>query len=96
MANRKNRIAISVTDELDDLLVKLSELSGQPKSKIILDIMEDAQPYLEQVVNALEMAKNAKNSHDPMTALANLAALADEQMQIINNEMANIKDLKND
>ena len=42
MSNRKNRIAISVTDELDDLLFKLSELSGQPKSKIILDIMEDA------------------------------------------------------
>lgn len=94
MSNRKNRIAISVTDELDDLLFKLSELSGQPKSKIILDIMEDAQPYLEQVVNALEMAKNAKNSHNPMTALANLASLADEQMQIINNEMASLKDLK--
>jgi hypothetical protein len=31
-----------------------------------------------------------------MTALANLASLADEQMQIINNEMASLKDLKND
>lgn len=96
MATRKNRIAISVTDELDDLLTRLSKLSAQPKSKIILDMVEDAQPYLEQVVNALETAKNAKDSHDPTSLLANLAALANEQMELINNEMANSKELKDD
>lgn len=90
MATRKNRIAISVTDDLNDLLTKLSNLSGQPKSKIILDMVEDAQPYLEEIIKALEMAKNAKDSRQPVTLLADLANLANEQMSIINDEMAKI------
>lgn len=92
MATRKNRIAISVTDDLNDLLNKLSDLSGQPKSKIILDMVEDAQPYLEEIIKALEMAKNAKDSLQPVTLLADLANLANEQMNIINDEMAKIEE----
>lgn len=92
MATRKNRIAISVTDDLNDLLNKLSNLSGQPKSKIILDMVEDAQPFLEDIIKALEMAKNAKDSLQPVTLLADLANLANEQMNIINDEMAKIEE----
>lgn len=92
MATRKNRIAISVTDDLNDLLNKLSALSGQPKSKIILDMVEDAQPFLEDIIKALEMAKNAKDSRQPVTLLADLAKLANEQMNIINDEMAKVQE----
>lgn len=92
MATRTIRIAISVTDDLNDLLTKLSNLSGQPKSKIILDMVEDAQPYLEDIINALEMAKNAKDSLKPVTLLADLANLANEQMNIINDEMAKVQE----
>lgn len=90
MTKQRNRIGLTVDDELDDLLNKLSALSDQPKTKIILDIVKDAQPYLEEIIKALEMAKNAKDSRQPVTLLADLAKLANEQMNIINDEMAKI------
>lgn len=96
MATRKNRIAISVTDELNDLLTRLSNLSGQPKSKIILEMVEDTQPYLEEIVKALEMAENAKDSRKPVSLLSDFAKLANEQMSIINNELSNAQEKQDD
>lgn len=90
MTKQRNRIGLTVDDELDDLLTKLSDLSDQPKTKIILDIVKDAQPYLEEIIKALEMAKIAKDSHQPTSLLADLAKLANEQMSIINDEMTKI------
>ena len=92
MTKQRNRIGLTVDDELDDLLNKLSALSDQPKTKIILDIVKDAQPYIEEIIKALEMAKNAKDSRQPVTLLADLAKLANEQMNIINDEMAKIEE----
>lgn len=92
MTKQRNRIGLTVDDELDDLLTKLSALSDQPKTKIILDIVKDAQPYLEEIIKALEMAKNAKDSRQPVTLLADLAKLANEQMNIINDEMAKVQE----
>ena len=96
MATRKNRIAISVTDELNDLLTRLSNLSGQPKYKIILEMVEDTQPYLEEIVKALEMAENAKDSRKPVSLLSDFAKLANEQMSIINNELSNAQEKQDD
>lgn len=90
MTKQRPRIGLTVDDELDALLTKLSALSDQPKTKIILDIVKDAQPYLEEIIKALEMAKKAKDSRQPVTLLADLANLANEQMSIINDEMAKI------
>lgn len=92
MTKQRNRIGLTVDDELDDLLNKLSALSDQPKTKIILDIVKDAQPYIEDIIKALEMAKNAKDSRQPVTLLADLAKLANEQMNIINDEMAKVQE----
>lgn len=92
MTKQRNRIGLTVDDELDDLLNKLSALSDQPKTKIILDLVKDAQPYIEEIIKALEMAKNAKDSRQPVTLLADLAKLANEQMNIINDEMAKIEE----
>lgn len=92
MTKQRPRIGLTVDDELNDLLTKLSDLSDQPKTKIILDIVKDAQPYLEEIIKALEMAKNAKDSRQPVTLLADLANLANEQMNIINDEMAKVQE----
>lgn len=92
MTKQRPRIGLTVDDELDALLTKLSALSDQPKTKIILDIVKDAQPYLEEIIKALEMAKNAKDSRQPVTLLADLANLANEQMNIINDEMAKVQE----
>lgn len=92
MTKQRPRIGLTVDDELDALLTKLSALSDQPKTKIILDIVKDAQPYLEEIIKALEMAKKAKDSRQPVTLLADLANLANEQMNIINDEMAKVQE----
>lgn len=92
MTKQRPRIGLTVDDDLNDLLNKLSALSDQPKTKIILDIVKDAQPYIEEIIKALEMAKNAKDSRQPVTLLSDLAKLANEQMNIINDEMAKIEE----
>ena len=35
----RKRIALSVPPDMDDVLDKLSDLTGQPKTKIILEMM---------------------------------------------------------
>ena len=47
---QRKRIALTVPHELDDLLNKLSVLQGIPKTKIIIDIFEQAHPYLKQAL----------------------------------------------
>ncbi len=54
MPSRKPRIALTVPDELNDVLDRVSDLSGTPKTKLIIEMLEQYAPVLEQVLEALE------------------------------------------
>lgn len=58
----RKRIALSVPPDMDDVLDKLSDLTGQPKTKIILEMMEQYVPVLEQTVEALEQIRDNKEN----------------------------------
>lgn len=58
----RKRIALSVPPDMDDVLDKLSDLTGQPKTKIILEMMEQYVPVLEQTVAALEQIRDNKEN----------------------------------
>ena len=58
----RKRIALSVPPDMDDVLDKLSDLTGQPKTKIILEMMEQYVPVIEQTVAALEQIRDNKEN----------------------------------
>ena len=56
----RKRIALSVPPKMDDILERLSDLTNQPKSKLIVEMLEEYAPILEQTLNALEQIKANK------------------------------------
>lgn len=62
MPSRKPRIALTVPDEINDTLDRLYELTGTPKSKLIVEMLEQYVPILEQVVDTLEKIKSDKEN----------------------------------
>lgn len=90
MPSQKPRIALTVDEDLNNLLQELSELTKVPKTKIIVDMLTDAQPHLREIVIALRAVHDKKNSKDAIAILGRLSALANEQVAVVNNEMANL------
>lgn len=62
MPSRKPRIALTVPDEINETLDRLYELTGTPKSKLIVEMLEQYVPILEQVVDTLEKIKSDKEN----------------------------------
>lgn len=60
MPSRKPRIALTIPDDLNDLLDRLSDFSGTPKSKLIVEMLEQYSPIFEQVLSSLEQIKADK------------------------------------
>lgn len=60
MPSRKPRVALTVPDDLNDLLDKVSDLSGTPKTKLIVEMLEQYSPVLRQVLSAMEQMKADK------------------------------------
>lgn len=59
MAKAK-RVALALPEHIDQVLTKLSALTGQPKTAIITEILIDVAPILEQVIKAIEEAKDGQ------------------------------------
>lgn len=96
MSSQKPRIALTVDEDLNHLLEELSNLTKTPKTKIITDMLRDAQPHLQEIVIALKAVQDKKDSKDGIAVLARLSALANEQVATVNKEMANLYSEQND
>ena len=53
-------IALSVPPDMEEVLDKISDLTGQPKTKIILEMLEQYLPVLEQTLKALSKSEITK------------------------------------
>ena len=58
----RKRIALSVSPEMDTVLDRISELTEQPKTKLIVEMLEQYMPVLEQTLEALEQIKANKDN----------------------------------
>lgn len=56
----KKRIALALSDEVDLALTKMSQLTGQPKTAIITELLNDALPIISQVIKAIDEAKQGQ------------------------------------
>ena len=50
MSNQKKRIALTVPDDVDNVLERLSVLTKAPKTKLIMEMLQEYLPILERTV----------------------------------------------
>ena len=62
---QKKRIALTVPDDVDAVLEKLSNLTGAPKTRLIMEMLQEYLPILERTADALEqIATDKENAVD--------------------------------
>ena len=89
----RKRIALSVSPKMDDILERLSDLTNQPKSKLIVEMLEEYAPILEQTLNALEQIKaNKENAPNIAKQFATEMLLdGNQKLGSIASEVKNLK-----
>ena len=63
MPTQKPRIALTVPEDLNELLDNLSELMGKPKSTFIVEFLIDAQPLFQELYNTINHAKEISRQY---------------------------------
>lgn len=71
MPSKLPRIALTVPEDLDVLLDRVSDLQGVPKTKVILSLLVELKPTLEHLILALEAVKANK---DPSAILMSMTS----------------------
>ena len=89
----RKRIALSVPPEMDDILDRLSALTTQPKTKLIVEMLEEYMPILEQTVDALEQIKVNKENASSIAKQFVTEMLLDGN-QKLGNIASEVKNLK--
>lgn len=65
MPSRKPRVALTVPDDINATLDRLSELTGTVKTKLIIEMLEEYLPVLDRMVIALEgIQKDKENAKE--------------------------------
>ena len=65
MPSQKPRIALTVPDDINATLDRLSELTGTVKTKLIIEMLEEYLPVLDRMVLALEgIQKDKENAKE--------------------------------
>lgn len=62
MPSRKPRIALTVPENIDLILERLSILTNTPKTKLILEMLDEYMPVLERTLDALEQIQADKEN----------------------------------
>ena len=89
----RKRIALSVSPKMDDILERLSDFTKQPKSKLIIEMLEEYAPILEQTLTALEQIK-ANKENAPNIAKQFATEMLLDGNQKLGNIASEVKNLK--
>lgn len=87
MPSQKPRIALTVEPDVNNALERLSSLTGEPKTRIINDFLGQLLPVFLDMADSLQHIKETKEA---IPQLARWTAFANEQVAVMNNEMANL------
>ena len=80
MSVRQKRVAISIDDDLNELLDTLAKFEGKPKSTLIADILCQMRPHFKELITAMELVQQKK---DPSKVINRL--LVNQQRQFLDN-----------
>lgn len=88
MTKQKNRINLTLDDDLYATLTELSELSETPKATIINDFLQDVKPYLDLSIDLIKKLKaNQMQMTDAKMVFNNLLADAGDIIANAQGEM---------
>ena len=78
---------------MDDILERLSDFTKQPKSKLIIEMLEEYAPILEQTLTALEQIK-ANKENAPNIAKQFVTEMLLDGNQKLGSIASEVKNLK--
>lgn len=87
---RHKRIALTVPPAMDEILTELSKLTNTPKTVIILELMTDLVPSLEQVIKSIKQVKQGQEE----LALSGMASLFSKATSTGKEALIALDDLK--
>jgi hypothetical protein len=88
MTKQKNRINLTLDDDLYATLTELSELSETPKATIINDFLQDVKPHLDLSIDLIKKLKaNQMQMTDAKMVFNNLLADAGDIIANAQGEM---------
>jgi predicted DNA-binding protein len=93
---QKKRIALTVPDDVDAVLEKLSSLTGAPKTRIIMEMLQEYLPIFERTADALEQIVSDKENAIEIAKKFSSELLLDgnEKLGIVASEVKNLGNLK--
>lgn len=75
MTKQRNRVNLTLDDELFATLTELSELSGTPRAAIINELLTDVKPHLDMSIDLIKKLKaNQMQMSDAKMVFNNLVA----------------------
>lgn len=60
MAEDKKRVALSLPDDMDDVITKLAQRMGTPKTTVIMSVLEAGLPSLKKTLFVMEKVQNSQ------------------------------------
>lgn len=88
MPTQNPRLTITLSPPLDAAIRRLSELIGQSKSSLIVELLDQARPVLERMSEVIALAKTATEE-----AKARMAANLDEAQTKLESHIGLVQDL---
>ena len=88
MTKQRNRVNLTLDDELFATLTELSELSGTPRAAIINELLTDVKPHLDMSIDLIKKLKaNQMQMSDARMVFNNLIADAGDVINHAQGEM---------
>lgn len=69
MPSRKPRVALTMPDDLNELLDQLADLNDVPKTKLIIELLVQMKPILESQRDALLSVKKGVSPEQALLAM---------------------------
>ena len=90
MQKQRNRVNLTLSDDVFDTLTELSELSGTPRATIIHELIEEVIPQLKVSIDLIKKLKaNQMQMSDAKNVFNNLLADAGDLLADAHKDMNN-------
>lgn len=87
---KKNRIGLTLNDDLDGVISKLAKLTNSPKTAVITELLMEALPVMQLAVDSLEVAQQGKKQ----AALETMAGFLQDASGLLNQAHIDFGEIK--
>lgn len=84
---QRNRINLTIPDDLHDLIAELSELTDEPKARIIRNLLYDLKPALQMTRDGLLSLKNNQNIDSTLSRMFEVVESEANKAKAIKDEL---------